>query len=475
MAFSIPYAFFSVVGLSLTAVIVPILAEYDAAGQREAGMRVASSTINIVALVSTVLAVAGIVFAPQIAAEMGRNFTPDTLRLASVLTALMMPSIVFMSIAGVAGGVLNNYKIFGGPAIGPVSMNAIIIFSTLASGWFGMKALVVGTLLGAISYVAFQLPGFFRIKFKYSFTISLTDPAIRRVARNVWSVMLLSGCYYIYTVIDFNLASGMPEGSITALNYATKFIQLPQGMFVIAVTTAIFPALSAHAAKGEMQRVGALLQRGLRAILVLSVPGTLMLLVLGHPLMSLLFQRGMFTEEAAALASGALAYLTIGLVGFSLNLPLIRGFYALHDQLTPLVVVIVSIAVKWGLSVILAGTMRQDGLALATSITYLINALAMILLLYRRLPALLDRTLTMFCGKLILTASIMLCAVYLADVGVLAFAAPSWAFLLGRLCVDGAVGGLVFLLLARIVKISEITEVINAAMSSLRQRRVPAE
>jgi putative peptidoglycan lipid II flippase len=469
LAFSIPYAFFSIVGISLTAAIVPILAQYDAIGDRESGMEVASSAVNLVALVSAVLALAGVIFATQIATAMGGNFPPATLHLASNLTAVMMPSIVFMSVAGVTGGILNNYNVYGTPAAGPVVMNIVIIVSALFGGLLGVKILVFGTLLGSFSYFAVQVPSFFKIKFKYRFKILIKNSALRYVTRNVWSTMALSGCYYSYNVIDFNLASGMPRGTITTLNYATKFIQLPQGLFMIAVTTAIFPSLSSYAARNEMSKVRDLLEKGLRAILLLAIPCSIGLLIIGYPVMLILFQRGLFNEGATNLAYHALMFLTVGLVGFSLNLPLIRSFYSMHDQTTPLYVAVVSVGIKFGLSLWLGGLMLQNGLALATSITYLVNAAIMLTLLQRRLPGLIKPRFGLFILKAGLASAVMAAVVYLQDHLLAQQFGASRYLVAARLGFDVATGALCFIAVARNFKIEEIEFACQQAARRIRK------
>lgn len=470
VAFSLPYAFYAVVGGSLTAVIVPLLAEYEAKGQHEEAMRTASLVINTVLLAIGVLAVLGMVGAPQVAWLLGGGFDAPTLQRAAQFTALMMPSIIFMSVAGVLAGILNHRHVFAPPAFGPVAMNMIIILGAIVGGaWAGIEGLVAGTVLGAIAFMAVQLPALRRAGFRHRWTFSLQDPAVKRIASMLWPVLLVSGLGFFYSVIDFRLASGLPEGSITALNYATKLIQLPQGLFVMAVTTAIFPSLSKLAANERQEEMAALLRKGLRIILLLAVPATVGLMVIGQPLVELLFQRGAFGSEATAMASSALFFLSLGLIGFCMNMPLIRGFYALNDRRTPLLVGLVFVLVKLVLSQIFLGSLQHSGLALATSITILLNAFTLALLLRWRVPGLFNGYFFVFLRNVLVGASAMGVGVSLLNSS-LATVFHSEVLLGGRMAIVILIGTILFSVVAWMLRVEEVMSAVGRIKSIVKNR-----
>lgn len=462
VAFSLPYAFYAVVGGSLTAVIVPLLAEYEARGQHEEAMRTASLVINTVILAIGVLAMLGMIGAPQIAWLLGGGFDAPTLQRAAQFTTLMMPSIIFMSVAGVLAGILNHRHVFGPPAFGPVTMNVIIILGAVVGGaWAGIEGLVAGTVLGAIAFMAVQLPALRRAGFRHRWTFSLKDPAVKRIAGMLWPVILVSGLGFFYTVIDFRLASGLAEGSVTALNYATKLIQLPQGLFVMAVTTAIFPSLSKLAANARPEEMAALLRKGLRIILLLAVPATAGFVVIGQLLIELLFQRGAFGPEATNMTSSALFFLSIGLVGFCLNLPLIRCFHALSDRRTPLLVGMISVTIKLMLSLVFVETMQHSGLALATSLTISLNVVVLAVLLQRRLPNLYDDTFLLFVRNIAIVACVTGGVVYVFDGYLIALAGQAGVVTVLRLLADILVGIIVFTLGTYIARVNEVGSLLS--------------
>ena len=457
IAYSIPFAFYSIVGVSLTAVIVPMLADFDASGNTERGLAVASSAINIVLIFSALIAALGMVFSDQIAQFMGGSFPSETLHLTSRLIAIILPSIVCMSIAGIISGILNNYKVYAAPATGPVIMNAVAIGSMIFTSTFGIEAPVIGVLAGSVFYVLYQIPSLSKIGFKYRFAIIREANILTKLISSVWSVMAVSICYFSYNLTDYKIASGLNEGSIAALTYATRFIQVPQGLFTLAVTTAIFPSLSAYAARGEHANVRNMLEKGIRAILLLAVPTSAVLLVIGNSIMMVLFQHGKFDADATAMATNTLAYLTIGLVGFSLNLPLIRCFYSLNMHRVPLLILLGSIPIKILLSSVLSGVMDGSGLALATSATYSINAAVMVLFLRRHLTGLLGLEFGIFTLRLVATSACMVAVVFFVDKGLGNVMPETHLATFARIAISCCVAGLAYVGFGLVFAMNELS------------------
>ncbi len=379
------------------------------------------------------------------------------MQLAANLTALMLPSILFKSLAGVLGGILNANQIFETPALGPALMNLTVILSALVCGiWLGIYSLAFGTVIGAIFFAACMVPSLRRIGFRYSFAIKFHDPTVKKVVVSMWPVMLSTGIVHAYTIIDLWLASGLDVGNIAVLNYARKLMLLPQGIFVMAVTTAIFPTLSKLIAESRVPEMVTTLQRGIKAILLLAVPGAVGLTVLRQPIVSLLFERGAFDAEATAMTANALLYFTLGLVGLCLYLPLTRGYYALRDTRTPLFVSLATVAVKLILSILFIRFLQHAGLALATSVTVLFNMLVLAILLQYRLSGLFDRTFFLFVFAIVIASALMGIGVNRLDGLLAAHLAPGgWALAL-RVGSDLAFGTALYLCIAWLLRLDEL-------------------
>ncbi|MEW6574300.1 MAG: murein biosynthesis integral membrane protein MurJ [Bacillota bacterium] len=472
VAFIIPYIFYGVVGAALTAVIVPVYAEYIAQDRKEEAWRVLSLVVNATFVIMSLIAVLGVVFAPLFARALGAGFEPAPMQLAARLTAVMMPAIIFMGLAGVFTGILNANNVFGPSAFGPASMNIMIILGALIGAKFlGIYGLAAGVVAGAVAFAVVQLPALRFVGFRYSLCFSLRHPEVRRIVVLMIPVLLASGIMQVYTLVDYRLASGLAEGSIAALNYANKLVNLPQGLFVLAVTTAVFPTLSRLFAEEKRAEMAATLQRAIKTILLLGIPGAVGLIVLREPIVALILQRGLFDERSTAITANALLYYAVGLAGLCVNLPLTRGFFAMKDTRTPLYISMASVGVKLVFSLVLVRFLQHCGLALATSLAILTNMFVLAWLLQRQIPGLFDRVFFSFTGGVCLSAAFMGLAVYFLDgyLGTL-LGGKGFMLLLVRVGLDVSAGAAVFAAAGLVLRLDELLYVVHW-LRGFRQRR----
>jgi putative peptidoglycan lipid II flippase len=200
-------------------------------------------------------------------------------------------------------------------------------------------------------------------------------------------------------LVNTILASGLIEGSLAAINYAWLLMLLPQGVFAQSVATAAFPTFSAQVARGQHAEMRTTLASTLRAVLYVSVPAAVGLVVLSRPLVQLVFQRGAFTETSTQMVAWALAFYALGLPAHSIVEVVVRAFYALHDTLTPVAVGIGAMALNVALSLLflsafeVLGWMPHGGLALSNSLATTVEMAVLLVLLRRRLGGLEGRRL----------------------------------------------------------------------------------
>jgi putative peptidoglycan lipid II flippase len=223
-----------------------------------------------------------------------------------------------------------------------------------------------------------------------------SDP-IRRDVRRIGLLMLPRivglGAVQLNFIVNTNLASNMGTGAVSALNIAFAVMILPQAAIAQAIATVLFPSISAHAARGESAEYGAMVTRAVNVVLGLSVPAAFGLILLGQPLIQLLFERGAFGPEATQAVAFTLAWFAVGLAGHSVLEVVTRGFYALQDTLRPVVLGVVSMGINVILSLVLSAAFRAaglypfGGLALANSIATAFETVILLALLARRQPA----------------------------------------------------------------------------------------
>ena len=402
VAFTFPNFFQAILGYAFVSAALPAInASWQREGGREEAFLIGSTLLNFTALVMAVLVVLGIVFAPALVWLFAPSFSPETASLAAQLTRIIMPSLLFAAVAMMMAAILNSRYRFAAAAIGPGLASLCIILATLFFARGNIAVVAVGTLVGYLAFlllVSLDLP---QAGFRYRPVCDLKHPQVRRVLRSMLPILLGLAVSQCYTIINRIFASGMTEGSISALNYANKVMNLPISLFVVAVITAVFPKMAEEASMDDRDALGKSLSRALSMILLLTVPATLGLLLLDQPIVQLLFQRGSFDAAATRMTADALFAMSPGMIFLGASMLMLRVFYAGGEVRTPLLVGLISIAVNVLASLILIRPLGHVGLAWANSLAAAANAGLLAFLLQRRLgyvDSYLRSSLLQICG-----------------------------------------------------------------------------
>src|SRR2546427_323465 len=282
-------------------------------------------------------------------------------------------------------GIRTSSRQFLSGATAPLVYNAVIIVCTLfLSPFLGIHAVAIGVVVGALFMWLVQLPELTFRRTRYSPALDLAHPGVRDVLRLAGPRTIALGAVQIVFFVDTALASGMAQGSLTALNYAFQLMLLPLGVFSIAISAAIFPTLSHYASIGQVNRMRDAVQQAIRWILFLTLPTAILMIVLRRPIVNLLFQYGAFGAAAREATQAAFLFYSLGLAGHALIQILARAYYASRDTTTPLALTLISIGLNVVLDLILGPIMGINGLALANSIATLVEAVLLFTLLASR-------------------------------------------------------------------------------------------
>src|SRR5256885_228402 len=255
-AFKIPDAIFGlVVAGALASAFIPVFTSYLAREREQEAWHVASSVMNAVLLLLVGFSIVMWVAAPYVVPTFVAPFRdPRQIALTVDLTRLMLLSPIFMGLSSLTTGILNSYRQFLSGATAPLVYNAVIIlFALFAAPFLGIQALAYGVVTGALFMWLVQLPELTFRRTRYSFSLDLGHPGVRDVLRLAGPRTLALRALQIRFIVDTNLASRMPEGSLTALTYAFQLMLLPLGVFSIAISAAIFPSLSHYASLGQVK------------------------------------------------------------------------------------------------------------------------------------------------------------------------------------------------------------------------------
>jgi putative peptidoglycan lipid II flippase len=388
-AFRIPDAIFQlVVAGALSAALIPVFASYRARGEDADAWRLASSVINLVLIALVVLSGLMAILAPVLVPLVAPGFDPETTELTIRLTRVMLLSPVLIGLGAVVTGILNTYGRFTAGAVAPLLYNLAIIGAAIfLAPALGVEGLAIGVAIGSAAHLVIQLPSLLAIQPRYAPIIGLGHPGVRRVAWLIGPRMLGLAAGQVNFIVSTVLASGLVAGSLTAYNYAFQLSQIPVGVVGVSVAMALFPTLSHDAALGRRAEIRHQVALSVRLLIFVAAILTAVTVVLREPLASVFFQYGLFTRESAAQTAGALGFFGVGLVGHIVVHVLTRTFYAMQDTRTPVGWAIVAVAINVPLMAILVGPMGVEGLALALSITAVLEVLGLLWSLRRRIES----------------------------------------------------------------------------------------
>ncbi len=388
-AFRIPDAIFQlVVAGALSAALIPVFSSYRARGQDAEAWKLASSVINLVMIALSVLSLVMAILAPLFVPLIAPGFDEVTTELTIRLTRIMLISPVLIGMGAVVTGILNSYQQFTVPSFAPLLYNLAIIGAAIfLAPVVGVEGLAIGVALGSLAHLVVQLPNLARVGHRYRLSIDLAHPGVRRVVWLMGPRMLGLASGQVNYFVSTGLASGLAEGSVTAYNYAFLLSQLPVGIIGVSVAVALFPTLSQDAALGRIGEIRHQVANAVRLLAFVAAPLTAIMVVLREPLTSVFYQYGLFSQEATDRTASTLLYFAIGLGGHIVVHVLTRAFYAMQDTRTPVTWAIVAVAVNVPLMAWLVGPMGVEGLALALSISSVLEVIGLLWSLRRRIDS----------------------------------------------------------------------------------------
>ncbi len=387
-AFRLPDLLFTLVaGGALASAFLPTFSERLAHGQAASAWDLAAKVANLLVLALTILAILAAIFArPLVTRVIAPGFSPEQQALTVTLMRWMLVSTVIFGLSGLVMAVLNAFHHFLLPGLAPIFYNLAIILAAifLAPRW-GITALVIGVVAGASLHLLVQVPGLIHFRSHWTPSLSLADAGVREVMRLMGPRVLGLAVVQINFMVNVFLASHLVAGSISALNYAWLIMLLPQGIFAQAIATAAFPTFAHQAALGERKAMRETLGGIFALLSFLTIPAAILLILLRQPIVSLLLERGAFDSFDVDMTAFALAFFALGLVGHAVVEIAARGFYALKDTLTPVLVGVAAMAANVLLSLLLIRPLAHGGLALANSAATLAEAGVLLWLLRARL------------------------------------------------------------------------------------------
>ncbi|MBA3770261.1 MAG: murein biosynthesis integral membrane protein MurJ [Blastocatellia bacterium] len=486
---------------ALSAAFVKVFTDYQIKKSEIEAWQLASLVFNVLAVVMSVITLIGILIAPYVVPLLARGFSPEKAQLAVTLTQIMFPFILLVALAALAMGVLNTKGKFGIPASASTAFNICSIIFGLGFAYFlsggswemsldkrtipsdaaqwAITGMAIGTLIGGAAQLGIQIPSLLKVGFRFSPVLNFADEGVRRVMRLMGPAIIGTSAVQVKVLVDLVVVSGIEAGN-SWLSYSFRLMQFPIGVFGVAIGTAAIPALSRLASQNKTGEFRETLADALKLVFLLTIPAACGLVVLGEPIIGMIYQGGRFTQFDTNMTSWALAAYSIGLAGYAAIKVLSPSFYALDDARTPMWISVASIAVhapmSYGMMTLLSGVgvsperpsgYGHVGVALATSTVALVNFCALFFLMRRRIGRINGRVIAVALGKIIIASAVMSAVAYFAYwlLSVYLDETLFWSRLIEALVPVGF-AMLVFLAMAKLLRISELEKL----HSSLRRK-----
>src|SRR3989442_2904534 len=446
----------------------------------QSAWRLANKVATLTAVFMSAVTLLGIVFAPQLVDLLTWwSWSPDKTALTILLTRIMWPFMLLVSLAALVMGMLNAKHVFGPPAMASSYFNLGSIISGFAIGWwldpnFGSRSLTglaIGTLIGGMWQLTAQFPSLRRVGYKYRADFQWRDEGVRAVLTLMAPAIIAASAVQVNVLINSGFAASLGNGPVSWLNIAFRLMQLPLGIFGVAIGTVTLPLVSKSVALGNTTEFRATLARGMRLAFLLTIPSAIGLAMLASPIISVIYQHGRFTAEMTRQTAGALQFYAIGLVSYAVLKVLTPAFYAIGQRNTPMIVSFLAIGANLFLNWLFTFRLGwgHRGLAFSTSLVATINFLLLYALMRHHVSRLETRQMLIGLGKICLAGALLTLVCWAANYWWLAACARLPFFpKLCELLVAIAFGAMVFFGGIFVLRVSEVQDIVDLFRRRLR-------
>ena len=408
---------------SMSAAFIPVFTEYHTLRSKRETWELVSAAFTTLLSIVTMITLVGIVVAPTIVWLLAPGFheDPTKLQLTTLLTQVMFPYLIFISLAALTMGILNSLRAFAAPALAPVFFNICVIASALFLSPLldePVLGIAIGVVIGGLAQLVTQLPGVQKQGLLFQWRFEPGHPGVKKIGWLIVPSLLGTSVTQINITVSTILASYF-EGGPTYLFYGMRLIQFPLGIFGVALATAILPTLSMHAAKGSLDELRETLGFGLRMIAFIILPTMAGLILLRVPIIHLFFEHGAFSKADTVGTAAALLAYAVGLWAFAGMRIVVSVFFSMQDTKTPAIAAVVAMLLNILLALSLMGPLEHAGLALAAALSAMVNIAILISVLTFRLGGIDWWNLGQSFGRAVIaTVPVVLACLWIASLAV---------------------------------------------------------
>jgi putative peptidoglycan lipid II flippase len=478
--------FILISGGALSHAFIPIFSGYLARDDEDGAWVIASHVVNVVFTVTAIASVIVFFAAPWLVAEViAPGFDQATQQQTVGLMRVLLIATLIFSVSGIVMGILHSFNHFLLPALAPIMLDLGILFGVIflmPIDALGVYGVALGAVLGASLHLGIQIPGLIHFNVCWKPELGLRDPMLWRVIRLMLPRVGGLGVFHLNFIVMNNIASRLGSGSVSALDWGWKLMQIPETLIGSAMGIVIFPTLARLSERGDEMGKRVAMSGALRFILVASIPSAIALVVLGRPAISLL-EGGAFDASASAFVYSTLQFFALGLIVHSALEVIARSFYADKDTFTPLLAALGGAAINLILSYILSDVSQVEsfvvsnaaiqqfsqlgmsgqmghvgGLALANSLGVMFEVGLLLIILRRRWHGVQEDALARTVLKATTASLVMALGIVLIGQlwSVLGWDNGRLLYTIAQVGTQITIGGMIFFLVAWILKAEEL-------------------
>lgn len=478
---------------ALSSAFVPTFTEYLATRSGKEAERLANLVATALIVVIGSVCALGMIFAPALVTVLAPGYAavPGKFELAVTMTRIMFPFLLLVALAAQAMGMLNASNRFGVPALASTFFNLGSVGFGVAIGiWLAphlngprvhisrIDGMAIGVVLGGALQFCWQLPSLYKLGYRFRAAFDWQDTGLQRILRMMGPAILGNAAVLVNVAVSTNLASGISDpvrgydGPVSWLGYAFRFMQLPLGLFGVAIGSATLPSISRSAAAGNMDEFRRTFSKSLSMVFLLTLPSSVGLIVLGKSIIGAIYQGGKFQVYDTQQTATALSCYALGLMGYAALKVLSPAFYALGDARTPMIVSVLSILINYGVAVAMIRVARfgHAGLAVATSAVALFGFLVLFVILRARLGGVYGRELAAGLGKVAVASAAMGGAVFLSSHQMAHWLGVSQMARRADLVVSIPLGVIVFYATCRAMGVTDLDLAFRAVLAPVQRR-----
>ncbi|RDC49215.1 murein biosynthesis integral membrane protein MurJ [Acinetobacter sp. RIT592] len=458
VAMNIPAVIFSAIGTSLGTAFIPLYCDLEAKQGKKASLRFSNNVLNIVVLLCLITSLVGVVFTEPIVKLFAVGFKGETLTQAIYFTRVLILGMAFLGMSYIMMAFLQVKENFVIPGLMSVPYNMLIIISIFLSVTINPNILPWGTLIGLSLQFIFQYPFARKKGFKYRPYINLKDEYLKRMLWLIGPVLIGVAVTQVNSIVDRTIASTLVEGSISALNYATKLNQFVMGMFIVSISSVIYPMLSKLSTENNKKKFKESIVTAINVVTLIIIPISVGAIILAEPIVKLLFQRGEFDARATQMTAIALIFYSIGMLGFGLRDILGKIFYSLQDTKTPMIngIIAMVLNIVLNLAFVKYTNMGLGGLAFATSISSLVTIALLSVSLRRKIGAFGGKKIISVLIKSIIAALLMALVTKFTYNAIDAFLSAGFIQDAIKLAISVGLGAIVYAVSIIVLRVDEV-------------------